>query len=320
MKPRRGRAKPLVLAVDPDAGVRRLVAAVLESSGLEVAQAADGAAAVAASLELRPDAILLDVMLPGLSGAEALDKIRNDYRTAFIPVVFLTTRGLAADKVEHLISGADDYIVKPFDPGELAARVGMVLRRTAALREMNPISGLPGNNAISAAITNRLEARRPFACLYADLDSFKSFNDHYGFTRGDEVIRTLSEVILDALDDHPSPEHFAGHVGGDDFVVLTPAAAATEVAGSITARFDAAVPALYDAGDRRRGYIEVEDRRGQPARFAMVSVSVGIVCYPQRHLSSAAEVATAAAHMKEVAKREPGSSWALDRRRDGPAS
>ena len=133
--------------------------------------------------------------------------------------------------------------------------------------------------------------------------------------RGDDVIKTLSTIILEVLEQTPSRRHFAGHVGGDDFVILTEPGLAEPMADEITKRFDSAVPALYDLVDRERGWIEYEERSGNKIRADFVSVSIGIVIAEPDSYASAAALSARAAEVKGVAKRMPGSKWVLDRRR-----
>jgi len=224
-------------------------------------------------------------------------------------------RSSLKDKVDHLLNGADDYVTKPFIPEELVARLRAVITRATTTRDLNPLTGMSGNSDILREITNRLVAPDRFAVLYPDIDAFKSYNDHYGFVRGDDVIKTLSTIILEVLEENPSKRHFAGHVGGDDFVILTEPNLAEPIAEEITKRFDASVPALYDLVDRERGWIEYEERNGNKVRAEFVSVSIGVVIAEAGSYASAAALAARAAEVKGVAKRMPGSKWVLDRRR-----
>lgn len=307
--------RDIVLAVDDDEQVLRLVKRVLERAGFECVTINDGRAAHEAAVEWRPDIILLDLMLGDLTGDEIMSQLREDFRTRLIPVVFLTVRDSLKDKVEHLLSGADDYVTKPFVPEELVARLRAVMTRSTTARGLSPLTGMSGNSDILREITRRLALGERFAVLYPDIDLFKSYNDHYGFLRGDDVIKTLATIILEVLEEHHSPHHFAGHVGGDDFVILTEPSLAETIASEITKRFDAAIPALYDPVDRERGWIESEERSGSVLRSPLVSVSIGVVIAEPGSYSSAAAVAARASEVKGVAKRMPGSKWVLDRRR-----
>ena len=308
-------ARDLVLVVDDDEQMLKLIKRVLERAGFECVAVGDGQAAHDAAVDWRPDIIVLDLMLGATTGEEILTELRNDFRTRLIPVIFVTVRNSLKDKVEHLLSGADDYVTKPFIPEELVARLRAVITRATTTRELNPLTGMSGNSDILREITLRLVGQERFAVLYPDIDSFKSYNDHYGFVRGDDVIKTLSTIIIEVLEEKPSRRHFAGHVGGDDFVILTEPQLAEQIADEITKRFDAAVPALYDLVDRERGWIEYEERNGNKIRADFVSVSIGVVIAEPGSYPSAAALSARAAEVKGVAKRMPGSKWVLDRRR-----
>jgi diguanylate cyclase (GGDEF)-like protein len=305
----------IALVVDDDEQVLRLVKRVLERAGFECVTENDGHAAHDAAVEWRPDIILLDLMIGEVTGDEIMTQLRDDFRTRLIPVVVLTARDSLKDKVEHLLSGADDYVTKPFIPEELVARLRAVMSRSTTTRGLSPLTGMSGNSDILREISHRLAESERFAVLYPDIDSFKSYNDHYGFLRGDDVIKTLATIILEVLEEKHSDHHFAGHVGGDDFVLLTEPPLAELIAEEITKRFDAAIPALYDPADRDRGWIESEERSGNILRTPLVSVSIGIVIAEPGSYSSAAAVAARASEVKGVAKRMPGSKWVLDRRR-----
>jgi len=185
----------MVLIADDDRDIVRFVEVNLRLEGFEVITAHDGEDALAKALELQPNLILLDVMMPLMDGFEVCTRLRDDGRSAHIPVIMLTAKSLSADKVLGLTAGADDYIIKPFDPMELIARVKTTLRRASEMRSLSPLTGLPGNNRIEHEISHRMELGMPVAVAYADLDNFKSYNDRYGFLRGDEVISLFAQVL-----------------------------------------------------------------------------------------------------------------------------
>jgi DNA-binding response OmpR family regulator len=119
-----------ILVVDDEPTIANVVASYLRRAGYEAVTAADGPAAVAAAERHSPDLVVLDVMLPGFDGLQAMARLRQ---RRGVPVILLTARGEEADRVVGLRLGADDYVVKPFSPAELVARVDAVLRRADAL-------------------------------------------------------------------------------------------------------------------------------------------------------------------------------------------
>jgi diguanylate cyclase (GGDEF)-like protein len=303
-----------VLVVDDDPFIARLLEIELRAAGYDVRVANDGEHALETARERCPELVLADVMMPNMDGFELTRRLRQDSRTASVSVIMLTARGLSADKLEGFSVGADDYIVKPFDTPELLARIRGVLRRAKEMRAQSPLTGLPGNVRIEDEIEGRVQAGDRFAILYADLDYFKAYNDHYGFMRGDQVIQYSARLIQEVALSFGSPDTFVGHVGGDDFVVVCAASEAEELAQRLVDRFDREAPELYDPEDRERGYIEVENRRGETQRFPILSLSIGVATTAKRSFKHFAEAVAVATEMKSFTKATPGSSWAADRR------
>jgi diguanylate cyclase (GGDEF)-like protein len=253
-------------------------------------------------------------MMPNMDGFELTRRLRQDPRTATVSIIMLTARGLSADKLEGFAIGADDYIVKPFDTPELLARIRGVLRRAKEMRAQSPLTGLPGNVRIEEEIDGLVERGEDFALLYADLDHFKAYNDHYGFMRGDQAIQTTAALIEEVAREVTGGDAFIGHVGGDDFVLIVPTEKATDAAEAIVKRFDQEVPALYDPDDRERGFVEVANRRGELQRFPLLSISIGVASTEKRAYAHYAEAVAIATEMKAYTKATAGSSWAIDRR------
>ena len=305
-----------ILVVDDDRDICRSIEVVLRLEGYDVRIAHEGEDALEQAMRAQPDLVLLDMMMPGIDGYEVTKRLRHDPRTATASIIMLTARALPADKVLGLTAGCDDYIVKPFDPSELVARVQSALRRSRQMREVSPLTGLPGNFQIAAELERLVgEEARDFAVLYADLDDFKAFNDHYGFMRGDEAIRATGRLLTDALARHRTSPSFAGHIGGDDFVMVTSAKKAEALAQDIVRNFDLMAPSLYDEDDRQLGYIEVPDRRGVLHHYPFLSISIGVASSATRPIRSQWEASAVATEMKAVAKRKVGSSYEIDRRR-----
>jgi diguanylate cyclase (GGDEF)-like protein len=303
-----------VLVADDDPDILTVVKINLELDGFEVETAVDGEDTLQKATSNPPNVIILDIMMPRMDGLTALHRLRSQASTASIPIILLTARGLPEDRVRGLELGADDYITKPFDITELAARVRAVLRRTQAARDLSPLTGLPGNFKITAEIESAIQNHREFALVHGDLDNFKAFNDHYGFMRGDEVIRFCGNCLSEAATHLSIDGAFVGHIGGDDFVAIIPPSMAESFCKEVIERFDDGILDLYDTADALRGYIEVIDRRGERYAFPVVSLSLGVASTDVRDIGTQWEASAIAVEMKEFAKKQPGSTYRIDRR------
>jgi len=305
------REAPRVLIVDDDPSIRMICREVLELGGYQVRDAGSANAALTEARRFRPDMILLDVLMPGIDGYRTAEMIRADPAIGMAPIMFLSARGDTADKVRAFRSGAEDYMVKPFDAAELLARVAKALDRQARELGASPTTQLPGADAIQAEIERRITAADPKAvACYLDLDNLKAFNDYYGYAKANAVIRQTGDVIRHVVQRYGNPGDFIGHIAGDDFVFVTSADRADTVCREICDRFDTLIRLYYDAGDRQRGYIETNDRFGVLRRFPMMSVSIAAISLSRA--KSYAGLAELAAVGKGSAKAIPGSSYVRD--------
>jgi DNA-binding response OmpR family regulator len=303
-----------ILLADDERSVRQLLELVLSKEGYEVRVVHNGDELVRAAQEQVPDLVIADLMMPILDGYEAIRQLRNDTRTAHVPMMIVTAKSGPEDVVTGFESGADDYITKPFNIPELIARIKGLLRRAAAQPVRNPLTGLPGNILLNEEIRYRLRNEPPFAMLYIDLDNFKSFNDTYGPARGDRVIKLVAELLLDIVQQHGSKLDFIGHIGGDDFAVLSTPESVHGICQSLIGDFDQRVRALYDEPDLERGYLSGVDRQGISRRFPIISISIGVVTNLQRSFEDYEDVSRIASEMKAFAKQQVGSSFAIDGR------
>ncbi|HVE77187.1 MAG TPA: response regulator [Actinomycetota bacterium] len=301
-----------ILVADDDPDILRFIEVNLELEGFEIVSAVDGQDAIDKAVAHRPDLALLDVMMPKVDGMEVCRRLRDDPRTNNMSVIMLTARTLSTDKIAGLTAGADDYIIKPFDPMELIARVKSTLRRSREMTDRNPLTGLSGNLRIQAEVDRRVVEGRPFALLHIDLDHFKAYNDHYGFLRGDEAIKLTARVIQESIL-QTDVVSFIGHIGGDDFAVVTDPQSAETIAKEITGRFDASARSLYDEADLEAGFISVKDRSDKLREFPIMTISIGVAT-DNRRIGSAIEAAEIANEMKGLAKKNPESSYSIDRR------
>jgi PleD family two-component response regulator len=306
--------RPTVLVVDDDKVLREIIGTNLELGGFDVLSAPDGPTALALLDDRLPDVVVLDVVMPLMDGYATLGRIRRHATASHVPVIVLTGGGLdTTAPVKSLEAGADDFIAKPFSPQEMLARVRAKVRRANVDSSLQPLTRLPGNIAIEHEVRRRFETGERWAVIYADLDNFKAFNDHYGFVRGDDAIRLVSTTMSDTLKRIGTETDFLGHIGGDDFIIVTSAQRAENIARAVADTFDRDVPPLYDAVDRKNGWISAKDRRGNNVRFPLMSLSLAIVM-PSARITSYQSIGEVAAELKSFAKRQAGSFVAMDKR------
>ena len=306
--------RPLVLVVDDDAALRTIISTNLELAGFRVMSAGDGPSAIALLDEAVPDVVMLDVMMPMMDGYATLGKIRRHATASHVPVIVVTGRTGSSDPVKSLEAGADDVIAKPFSPQELLARVRAKVRRANVDSSLQPLTRLPGNIAIEHEVRRRFESREAWAVIYADIDNFKAYNDAYGFARGDDAIRLVATTMSEAIKHIGTETDFLGHIGGDDFIIVTVPPRAEALARAVCEHFDRDVPGLYEAADRNRGWISSHDRRGGAMRYPIMSLSLAIVTDANR-VTSYQTIGEVAAELKSYAKRQNGSFVAMDKRR-----
>ena len=303
-----------ILVADDDPDLRDILRSVLEPAGFAVTEAEDGARALDAIHQRPPDLLILDYMMPQVTGPEVCRQLKQDMLLRHVPIIMLTGKSELQDKVDGIDAGADDYLVKPFEPAELLARVRMVLRRTSTDLEANPLTRLPGNVSIQRELERRIASGEAYAVCYLDLDRFKAFNDHYGFKRGDEVIQRTAEILLQAVKARGTPGDFVGHIGGDDFLVITTRDRADALCEAIIAAFDAMAPQLYDAEDRARGHLLHTDRQGQPVKAPLLSISIAVVTNEGGHVTHPGQIARIGAELKAYAKQFDRSLYVKERR------
>lgn len=305
--------KPKILTVDDDPDILDVLDLTL-SELYEVSQADNGEEGLKRIHKIIPDLIICDYMMPVMNGREFCKALKNDILLRHIPVIMLTGKGETQDRIGGIEAGVDDYIVKPFAPDELLARIKMIMRRTTQSLDASPLTHLPGNTSIMESLQMNIDQKVPFAVGYADLDKFKAYNDKYGFERGDEVIKETARILIQCVREVAGPESFIGHIGGDDFVFITNDEIMDKTSQNIIEQFDAKVPAFYTKEDYERGYIVSKDRQGVEQKFGLLAISIGIVSNKTHSIEHVAQVGEIGAELKKFAKSTDGSKFVRDQR------
>jgi len=298
-----------ILLLSSDEVMNGRVREILPGTDLRVFQARNN---VIDSIYGSPPELLIIGSDPLLRGI--VPTLREDPIFSHLPILVVLDAAEGVDDWHRL--QVDDYVRLPFDPLEFKQRVSLAVYRARRVVETNPLTMLPGNTPIMKEVQRRLDEKEDFALAYADLDYFKPYNDIYGFSRGDEIIRVTARLITNIVKMNDPDICFVGHIGGDDFVFITRIAKVEAIGREITAHFDELIKTFYDPEDRERGYIVSADRSGVTTRFPILSVSIGIAVNRGwfRHYG---EISSAATEMKKHAKGADGSVCRMDRRDHG---
>ena len=307
--------KTRILIVDDDPDILDVLEISLSEENYEILKAMDGEEAIRI-IKCKPlDLVLLDYAMPKMNGRQVCKEVKKDILLRHLPIIMVTGKGEVNDKVGGIDAGADDYIVKPFEPKELLARIRMILRRTARDLEANPLTRLPGNISILDELSSRIENNTLFAVCYIDIDKFKSYNDKYGFEHGDEVIRETARILIQSTQEVGNPIDFIGHIGGDDFVIVTTPNVVDNLCREIIAGFEKTAPSFYNETDRKNGYIVGLDRQGKEQRIPLLSVSIGVVTNEFRKIEHVAQIGEIGAELKGYAKSLERSNYIKDKRK-----
>jgi diguanylate cyclase (GGDEF)-like protein len=303
--------KKKILVIDDTEFMTKLISDTLTEAGYVVVTASDGYQGLEKVGTEKPDLVILDIVMPGIDGFEVCRILREDDRNNLMPIIMLTAQEDEDDKLTGLELGADDYIIKPFNHRELLSRVRNTLKRIDRNRWANPLTGLRGNVEIQMEIDKRIAGNKLFAVLYADIDNFKSYNDAYGYASGDRAIKVTADIIVENVKAHGNPDDFTGHIGGDDFIVISTPDKIETIAKEIISDFDKRAVELYSKEDAQRGYVVTSDRQGQPVKVPLITISLAIVTNEAIELTSHGQISEIATVLKNKAKAILKSTYTI---------
>ena len=260
-----------------------------------------------------PDIILLSTQMEGWE--HFLKQMKNDPVYGHLLLMLVADRKSFHDLIPVITDlPLDDLIMGDTEVEEVFARVRIKEIHGNRYLDANPLTRLPGNYSIMNAIQNFIDNRIAFGLTYLDIDNFKSFNDKYGFARGDDMIRMTARILTNVIKRLCPEKGFIGHIGGDDFVFIVLAEAAEECCKQVIQNFDLVSSTLSDDEDRLRGFIETEDRQGKMQRFPLPSVSLSVIDTRQTQILHPGEASAIASELKKVVKKMPGSNYMINRR------
>ena len=249
-----------------------------------------------------PNVLLLDMDGLGDETIHITKTLKENPLTYSMPIIIVLGSRNLNKEIATLDAGAEDFLAKPFVPQVLASRIYTSIRRNIRLQISNPLTGLPGAIYIEEQTSKRLENQLPVAMCYVDLIDFKAFNDKYSYNRGDVVIKLLATILNEGVSLYCKPGDFVGHIGGDDFVIITVPECIDDVCQYVITSFDTLIPFQYDEKDMEREYFVSVNRQGVKKRFALMTVSIGVVTNTNREIQSYLEMTELAAEMKSFAK------------------
>jgi CheY-like chemotaxis protein len=305
-----------VLVVEDTTLISRTLQEPLASDGDHIVTVLSGEDAVQFALRKIPQLIILDMESTGEDGYEIIRRLRAHTRTMHIPIIVVSAENSAGDKVRAFRMGVDDYITIPFDAEEFLERVRTQLRHVQQVL-LSRLIDLPGAFQVEITINCKLASQDPWSILYLDLDNFKAFNDVYGFLAGNELIRLVGRICRRVVCEYGNLDDFVGHVGGDDFVVVTTPDRARLLSCRIIAAYKELSPPFYRPEDLKRGSISGVDRKGRPYQFPLVSLSIGIVNNQPLPARSLQEISYLVAEAKRNAKRSTDNIYYLSSRAPG---
>jgi len=265
-----------------------------------------------------PGLLIVDMTGDDSFTTNTLNNLKGDPIFNQLPVLAIFGDSAAVPPWDSLL--VEDYMLKRDIEREGLARVDLCILRSERVVEVNPLTKLPGNISINRQIQKRIDRGDIFALAYGDLDNFKPFNDYYGFTRGDEVIKVAGRLILNIVKNRQPMGGFIGHIGGDDFIYIMDLGLVEEASAEIILAFDGIVPTFYDPDDRERGHIQTTDRQGNENQFPLVSLSIGIAHNRHNSFSHYGEFTEIASEMKKHAKYHSGSCYKIDKRQGNTTS
>ncbi|MFC1645590.1 diguanylate cyclase [Candidatus Omnitrophota bacterium] len=287
---------------------------LLKSFKYEVVTSKGASDTLSAIKETSPDLILIDRDLQDRDGLEISKTIKQDFLTAYIPIIILIDRRQVRRELLEIEQGIDDYIVKPPDPIDLQIRIEMAVRRATHQFFASGLTRLPGNRTIEVVLRRTVQSNKDFSFGYIDIDRFKNFNDRYGYLKGDVVIIQTSQIISRTIKRLGNQSDFVGHVGGDDFVFTTTPDKEEEVALEIIKEFNRLIPYHYSREDRLKGFIESQDRQGNLCKIPLMNISIALINNENTQIDNLVQLSEIASEIKSHLKTIIGSKFLKNRR------
>jgi diguanylate cyclase (GGDEF)-like protein len=295
-------SKGRILIVEDDFDISNMLRIYFDSQGYETIVAPRGEEGLEMCRRKLPNLVILDIMLPDINGYEVCRLLRGNLRTSHIPIIFLTQKDERSDQIAGLELGADDYVTKPFDLQLLLLRVQRAIQRAGWLSLTSPVTGLPSSKLVEEQLRQVIR-RKDWAILYIGINHIDDFNDVYGFVAGDDVLRFTAMLLSEVIDELGSGSDFVGHIGGDDFLIITAPEHASQAKARLTQRFNDEVLTFYNFKDRERGHIEIVDSEGKTQHLPLMTLAVGLIQHDTAPFADIREITEVAAEARRRAQQ-----------------
>ncbi|AMD17311.1 hypothetical protein TL18_04300 [Methanobrevibacter sp. YE315] len=239
---------------------------------------------------------------------QLVDFIQRNLFFLAIPILIVSDNEEVIKRPPKLDSPVLNVALKPLVMSDFKPRLEYAIEVFEYNRNINDISGLPGNKIISSKLLSEISKNSKFALVFLDLDNFKEFDEYYGLYKGSQVMYFLANLIEESIKEYGSIEDFVGNVGGDDFImILKDYKAADLICKDIIAKFDKQILDFYDEDDIKNGYIETMNRDGEIEKISFMGISVVIMNYMEFKGKMFDEVFRKMNEVKKIAKQVDGS-------------
>jgi CheY-like chemotaxis protein len=269
--------KGRILVVEDDADISKMLRIYFDSQGYEVLVATRGNDALDVCRTKLPNVIVLDINLPDMDGFEVCRILRNNTRTSYVPIIFLTQRDERSDKISGLELGADDYITKPFDIEELKLRVEGTIRRSLREALTHPVTNLPAGKLIEEQLKTVKESSDLWTLLYFGIRNINAFKEIAGPIQVNEVLIFLADIMRETVEEYGTMNDFIGQASDNDFIILTTTSAAPQICKTVSKRFDAESNVFYPFSIREAGKVTYQDIDGVSREANLMKLAVGVV-------------------------------------------
>ncbi len=304
-----------ILIISSDSKLKEVLKFCFDGWGYEVFLEDAGFKDLTPIKKISPDVVVADVHSASKERLEICRTLKDDFITAFIPIVALIDKRQLRDQLLEIKQGVDDYLIKPPDPLDLRVRIEMAIKRSQYSFYSSPLTGLPSGRIIEEVLKGKIDNAESFAFGYIDIDNFKYFNDVYGYLKGDRVIMQTAYMLYTAIKGSGDKDDFIGHIGGDDFVFITSVDKHKAVSEKFISLFDRLIPFHYSDMDRSNGYIAARDRTRKIKNIPLMSVSLALVIKAgPSDIKNAIEINEKVFEIKRYLKTVAGSKFMSDRR------